>query len=138
MIVRSCLTPSELQAVYARAGIQATAQRLAIGRFVLCEAAHPTADEVKRWMDANFPKVSLATVYNTLKVLVEAGLLRELRLPHDERVRYDSHVTPHAHFLDEASGEVLDLPPDAVRLSTTLAPGWRVEATEILLRGRRG
>ena len=66
-----CLTPAEIEDRLSRSGVQPTAQRIAIAQYVLCEAEHPTADDVKAWTDLNFPKLSLATVYNTLNVLVK-------------------------------------------------------------------
>ncbi|HEY9722115.1 MAG TPA: transcriptional repressor [Oscillatoriaceae cyanobacterium] len=120
-----------------RAGINPTAQRIAICRFVLCEADHPTAEVVKAWVDENFPKMSLATVYNTLRILVDAGLLRELRLPHTDSVLYDNNLTDHVHFLDEASGVLYDVPRDRVAVTAELDPQFEVARTEVLFRGRR-
>lgn len=67
------------------AGINATAQRIAVGRYVLLEADHPTADEVKAAVDEVFPKISMATIYNTLHTLEKAGILRAVKLPHTGR-----------------------------------------------------
>ncbi len=120
-----------------RSGINATAQRIAICRFVLCDAEHPSAEDVKHWVDQNFPKMSLATVYNTLRILVEAGLLRELRLPHSEAVLYDNNLDSHYHFLDEETGELLDVDPAEIRLEPALAADYQVRAVEVLLRGTR-
>lgn len=133
----SCLTPSEIEAVLRQAGINPTAQRIAICRFVLCEADHPSAETIKQWIDQNFPKMSLATVYNTLRVLVEGGLLRELRLPHVDSVLYDNNLTDHYHFLDEATGELTDVDPSHVSLAPRLGEGYRVTSVEVLLRGTR-
>src|SRR4051812_15024374 len=109
-----CLSSQDIEAKLEAAGIQPTAQRIAICRYVLCEADHPSAEDVKDWADRNFPKVSLATVYNTLNTLVAAGLLREFRFPHSERVIYDPNLSSHFHFLDEDSGKLYDLTPDQV------------------------
>lgn len=133
----SCLSPQQIEAALKHAGINPTAQRIAICRYVLCDAEHPSAEDVKHWVDQNFPKMSLATVYNTLRILVEAGLLRELRLPHSESVLYDNNVSAHYHFLDEVSGELLDVDPAAIRLDPALAAEYEIHAVEVLLRGRR-
>jgi Fur family iron response transcriptional regulator len=133
----SCLSPHQIEAVLKRSGINATAQRIAICRFVLCDAEHPSAEDVKLWVDQNFPKMSLATVYNTLRILVEAGLLRELRLPHSEAVLYDNNLTAHYHFLDEETGELLDVDPADIRLEPALTADYRVHSVEVLLRGTR-
>ncbi|MCC7440048.1 MAG: transcriptional repressor [Bdellovibrionales bacterium] len=131
-----CLSPSEIEGRLISAGVQPTAQRIAICRFVLCEADHPTAEQVKAWADQNFPRLSLATVYNTLHTLVGAGLLREYRFPHLEQVVYDNNLGAHHHFLDEATGRILDLAGDEVKVSTHLASRIQVEGVEVLVRGR--
>jgi len=133
----SCLSPHQIEAVLKRSGINATAQRIAICRFVLCDAEHPSAEDVKLWVDQNFPKMSLATVYNTLRILVDAGLLRELRLPHSDAVLYDNNLSSHFHFLDEETGELLDVDPVDVRLDPILTQDFQVRAVEVLLRGTR-
>lgn len=136
-IKSSCLSPRQIEELLKERGINPTAQRIAICRYVLCDAEHPSAEDVKHWVDQNFPKMSLATVYNTLRILVEAGLLRELRLPHSDAVLYDNNLASHFHFLDEETGELLDIDPGAVRLDPALTDAFEVRAVEILLRGTR-
>ena len=137
VIKSSCLTPQQIEAALKRSGINPTAQRIAICRYVLCDADHPSAEDVKLWIDRNFPKMSLATVYNTLRILVEVGLLRELRLPHCESVLYDNNVSAHYHFLDEETGELLDVDPSAIRLDPGLDEDFQVRSVDVLLRGTR-
>lgn len=133
----SCLSPDQIEVVLKQAGINPTAQRIAICRFVLCEADHPSAEVIKHWVDRHFPKMSLATVYNTLRILVEAGLLRELKLPHVESALYDNNLAPHYHFYDEATGDLLDIPRESVTFEAALDPSFRVSGVEVLLRGTR-
>lgn len=131
------ITPAQIEETLRAAGISATAQRLAICRYVLCEADHPTAEQVKAWADRNFPKLSLATVYNTLGTLVEAGLLRELRLPHSESVVYDCNTSVHYHLLDERTGKVSDLGPEGLELSVRVKPkGFKISGVDVVIRGR--
>ncbi len=134
---KECLSPEQIESKLKAAGVNPTAQRLAICRYVLCEADHPTADDVKEWTDLNFPKLSLATVYNSLKTLVEAGLLQELKLPHSDKVFYDSRVSDHYHFLDESSGKLIDLMPDQVQVTPKLEHDFAIESIQVLIRGRR-
>lgn len=130
-----CLSPNEIEARLLASGVQPTAQRIAICRFVLCQAEHPTADQVKDWADRNFPKLSLATVYNTLNLLVKAGLLKELRFPHSDKAVYDNNVSPHYHFLDEKTGELYDVSPEEVEVSPKLKSMFQVKTVEVLLTG---
>lgn len=133
----ACLTTQEIETRLKERGVQPTAQRIAICRYVLCEADHPTAEDVKAWADQNLPKVSLATVYNTLNVLVEVGLLKELKLSHSGKVIYDDRVADHYHFLDEGSGKIYDVMPEEVEVQTRLGDQYRVSGVEVLLRGSR-
>lgn len=132
----TCLTHDEIEARLRERGVQPTAQRIAICRFVLCEADHPTADQVKAWADANFPMMSLATVYNTLGTLVTAGLLKELRFPHTDKVVYDDNTLPHHHFYDEDTGKLMDLSPDEVLVEASLGREFSVSSISVLITGK--
>ena len=134
---KHCLSPGEVESRLKAAGVQPTAQRIAICRYVLCQADHPTADDVKQWADRNFPKLSLATVYNTLGLLVKAGLLRELRLPHSDKVIYDNNLDEHHHFLDEESGALYDIHSSEVKVDSRLPKGFDLRNTEVLFRGKK-
>ena len=132
-----CLSPTEIEARLNEAGVQATAQRIAIARYVLCEAEHPTALDVKQWTDLNFPKLSLATVYNTLNVLVQTGLLRELRLPHSDKAIYDDNLSRHHHFYDEKTGELFDVDEKECQVHVNLDKGLKVRDVEVFIRGQK-
>jgi Fur family iron response transcriptional regulator len=122
------------------AGIQPSASRMAIAHYVWNTTSHPTADDVKLEVEKNFPTVSLATVYNTLNLFVEKGLLKEVKDPNSDRVRYDCNTKPHFHFLDEETGEMLDLDPRALKISPNhelLGKNFEIKEIEVVLKGRR-
>lgn len=119
------------------AGIQPSAQRLALAEYVLATAAHPSADEVWTEVRARVPMISRATVYNTLNLLVRKGLLRELQLA-EGRVVFDPNVGPHHHFIDEATGRIHDVPWDALEVRRVEElRGFEVREYQVVLRGRR-
>lgn len=120
-----------------QAGIRASAQRLAIADYVLRTQDHPSADEVWSHVKARLPMVSRATVYNTLRLFVAQGLLREQILAAGSTV-YDPNLAPHHHFIDDASGAIHDVPWDAVRVSRVedLAE-FQVREYSVVLRGRK-
>ena len=134
---KACLTSAQIEARLRAAEVRPTAQRIAICRYVLCEADHPVAEAVKRWADSNFSKMSLATVYNTLRVLVRAGLLKEFRLPHSEAAVYDDNVSAHHHFIDERTGRVEDVPFEAVQIRVRLGGRYVVKNVQVVLRGMK-
>jgi Fur family iron response transcriptional regulator len=132
------LTPKEIEEMLRKAGLQPTAQRIAICRYIFCEADHPTAEDVKKWADKRLPKISLATVYNTLSKLAEAGLLKELKLSHSDSVVYDVNTERHFHFLDERTGRLFDVGEDELGLELKLKGGLKARAIEVLIRGSSG
>lgn len=79
-------------------GYKATPQRIAIGRFVLHNHAHPTAQRIYSEVKKVYPTVSLATIYKTVQILREADLIQELNLEKDQ-VRFDHNLKPHAHLV---------------------------------------
>ena len=89
----SCLTTSEIENLLRSNKVQPSAQRIAICRYVLCEADHPTVEDVKSWADKNYPRISLATVYNTLNLLANVGLVRQLRFPHLDKAVFDANMS---------------------------------------------
>lgn len=118
-------------------GIQPSAQRVAVAEFVLHTTEHPSADKVWAGVQENFPMISRATVYNTLNLFVEKGLLRELHLAPDS-VLFDPNTERHHHFIDEESGRVYDVPWSNVQVSNARAlPGFEVQDYQVVMRGRR-
>lgn len=120
-----------------RHGIQPSAQRVAIAGFVLSSPEHPSADQVLARVQASLPMVSRATVYNTLNLFVEKGLLRQLDLA-EGKVVFDPKVEPHHHFIDEASGAIHDIPWEALQVrDLERLQGFDVREYQVVLRGRR-
>ena len=118
-------------------GIRPTAQRLAIAQFVLHTEAHPSADEVWDEVQRSFPMVSRATVYNTLNLFVNHGLLRPLVVT-EGRVVFDPNVEKHHHFIDEETGEIFDLPWNALEVGRIDAlRGFDVHDYQVVVRGTR-
>lgn len=118
-------------------GIQPSAQRLAVAEYVLRTQDHPSADEVLARVRGRVPMISRATVYNTLNLFVEKGLLRQFVLA-EGRLVFDPHVAPHHHFVDETTGAIHDVPWDALEVRRVeKLQGLDVREYQVVLRGRR-
>lgn len=120
------------------AGLRPTPQRELVYRLILDKRDHPTADELFARVKAQMPTMSLATVYNCLETLVQCGLVRQVNF---ERAptRYCPNLHEHAHFHDEATGEVhdIELPADTLtRLRALLPSGYDASAIELSFRGK--
>ena len=118
-------------------GIQPSAQRVAVADYVLHTTDHPSADQVWAEVKRTFPMLSRATVYNTLNLFTEKGLLRELVLA-EGKVVFDPKLDPHHHFLDEETGEIVDVPWSAldVRRVHNLN-GFDVREYQVVMRGKK-
>lgn len=93
-------------------GVKLTSQRLVITEYLMQTHEHPTADEILAGVAEMLPMaLSRATVYNTLKALVDAGVIREV-LTEPGRTRYDANTHEHHHFVDVNSGRIIDIPQE--------------------------
>jgi Fur family transcriptional regulator, iron response regulator len=118
-------------------GIQPSAQRVAVADYVLLTDEHPSADTVWKRVSAGFPFISRATVYNTLHLFVEKGLLRELHLD-PERVVFDSKLSTHHHFIDDETGGIHDIPWDRVKVSNLESlRGYEIRDYMVVMRGQK-
>jgi Fur family transcriptional regulator, iron response regulator len=118
-------------------GIRPSAQRVAIAEHVLSSLEHPSADQVFAAVKPRLPQVSRATVYNTLNLLVEKGLLRALALS-EGKVVFDPKGEPHHHFVDEATGKIHDIAwGDLAVQHVDALKGFEVREYQVVLRGRR-
>jgi len=119
-----------------RHGIRASAQRLAIASYVLSTAEHPTADQVWQRVRADFPMVSRATVYNTLQLFRDRGLLQQLVLT-EGSVVFDPKTEPHHHFVDDATGVITDIPWEAISVGPVAdLQGIEVRDYMVVVRGK--
>lgn len=118
------------------AGLRPTRQRIALARLLFGGAdRHVTAERLHDEARHAGIKVSLATVYNALHQFTSAGLLREVVVD-PSRAYFDTNTGPHHHFFDEASGELTDLPADAVDLGGLPEPpeGARISGVDVIIR----
>ncbi|HWQ27594.1 MAG TPA: Fur family transcriptional regulator [Dehalococcoidia bacterium] len=104
-------------------GIRVTAQRVAVAEVLASAADHPSAQDVYERVKTRLPHITRATVYNTLRVLSEKGLVQPLHFRHG--TRYDGNPHPHANLVCVECGSIVDadINPDDViaNLSKALA-----------------
>jgi Fur family iron response transcriptional regulator len=119
------------------AGVQATLQRVAIGEVMLTRPIHLRADEVHERVRQFLPEVSRATVYNTLKIFREAGLVKELVVDAD-RIVFDSNTAPHYHLYDVDTGAVTDVSAEELQVvgSPKLPEGLELDQVDVVIRVR--
>lgn len=120
-----------------QAGIQPSPQRVAVAEYVLHTTSHPTAEQVLAQARKRCSVLSRATVYNTLRLFVRKGLLRELSLS-GGKIVFDPNTDAHHHFIEEDSGRIQDLPWEWLQVTNVHAlPGIRVSDYQVVVRGRK-
>jgi Fur family transcriptional regulator, peroxide stress response regulator len=83
-------------------------QRLKILEYLSKNLCHPTVEQIFSHLLVSVPTLSKTTVYNTLRVLVEAGLVRVVDIDEHES-RYDTEMESHGHFKCESCGEIYNV-----------------------------
>ncbi len=118
-----------------QAGIKITPQRLAVGEVLFDRHQHLTADEVYDRLRYRRSGVSRATVYNTLNLFTEKGLLREIFVDANCAF-YDTNLKPHYHLYNVDTGELMDVEDDRLldRFSRDLPDGTRLEGVDVVVR----
>ena len=119
-------------------GIRPTAQRIKIAMVVLETPQHVSAEVVLARVNKVDPVVSKATVYNTLGLFSQSGLVRELMVDR-AKAFYDSNVSDHFHLYDVDSGELTDIADGQVQVQglSRLPEGLRLEGLDVIVRVRR-
>ena len=88
-------------------GVRITPQRHAVLEYLIEAEIHPTADDIYKSLEGKFPNMSVATVYNNLRVFKDIGLVKELTYG-DASSRFDYNTTKHYHVICESCGKIVD------------------------------
>jgi Fe2+ or Zn2+ uptake regulation protein len=118
-------------------GHRVTSQRLVIYRELHARKQHVTADQLLDAVSPALPGIAIPTVYATLVLLEELGLVRRVSTG-TGAVVFDSHVGPHAHTVCRACGTLADLDghgthDDAIR--SAAATGFSPDHAQVLIWG---
>lgn len=119
------------------AGVKLTHQRLEIFREIASSLEHPDAETVFRGVQARMPTVSLDTVYRTLWMLNNLGLITTLG-PRRDRVRFDANLEHHHHYVCVRCGSARDFESaalNALRIPDAVKSFGSIVATHVEVRG---
>ncbi len=118
-------------------GINLTQPRVDIAGVLFSRMEHLCADQILSLVNEMSPSASKATVYNTLKVLRDNGLVREV-IVDPTRVFFDPNTEPHHHLYDVVTGCLTDIPPHELRIDgmPALPPGMVADGMDIVVRMR--
>lgn len=120
-----------------QSGIQPTPQRVAVVKSVIGNTHHPSAEEVYASARRRCPTVSRATVYNTLNLLVRKHLL-QTQILKEGTVVFDPNVRSHHHFIDDATGVIVDIPWEKFTVTPTGdLNGFEIRDYQVVVRGKK-
>jgi Fur family iron response transcriptional regulator len=128
---------TEILELFEKHGISPTPQRVEVACVLLARPQHLSADQIIDRLRVSGSNVSKATVYNSLKLFGEKGLVKELTVDPERRF-YDSTTRAHHHFYNVDTGELSDIPDELVRFSglPDLPAGTESDSIEVLIRVR--
>jgi Fur family iron response transcriptional regulator len=131
------ISDTEVVALLRSHGIHPTAQRVLIVRVLFTYCTHLSAEDVYRLVNTDNRCVSKATVYNTLGLLADKGVVREV-IADPTRIFYDPNTAPHHHFFDVATGELTDISAEQIHVSglPPLPNGAQLEGVDVIVRMR--
>ena len=123
-----------------RVGLRPTKQRVALAALLIGDGQdrHVTAESLYASACKSGGDVSLATVYNTLRIFCDAGLLKEV-FADGHKSWFDTRVDDHPHYYWEDSGELVDAPTESMKISDLPEPpkGAQIADVNVVIRLRR-
>ncbi len=114
-------------------GIRPSITRIKILEYLRSVCTHPTVDDVYIKLHPLLPTLSRTTVYNTLKLLAEKGIVKVLTID-DTHIRYDGCTDFHGHFMCSDCGKVYDFNVSADAESGL--DGFEISAKEVFYSGK--
>lgn len=129
-------TPALLREI----GLRPTRQRRLLANLLFGDGdRHITAEAVFTEVKTLGHKMSLATIYNNLRVFQSVGLLREIVVD-SGKVFFDTNTSYHHHYLIEDDNTLIDIPEERIAVAYThvLPAGFQVQRVDVVIRTRAG
>ncbi len=109
-------------------------QRLKVLEYLTINQCHPTADQIFTDLQKELSTLSKTTVYNTLHILEEAGIVRVITIE-DNETRYDIQVENHGHFKCESCGRIYDFCIDMDTIKFNNLGNFKINHKNVYFRG---
>jgi Fur family transcriptional regulator, peroxide stress response regulator len=115
-------------------GIRPSYQRLRIWGYLAATKEHPSVETIYRSLAPDIPTLSRTTVYNSLSLFIEKGIVQPILIEETE-TRYDADTSQHGHFRCRVCGRVYDFPLAAGGLAPRLPAGFKAELVQLCCQG---
>lgn len=124
----------ELSAKLKASEIRPSFQRVKVLDFLIKNPCHPTVDMIFQKLNREIPTLSKTTIYNTLNLFQNAGLVRALTIE-DNETRYDIITENHGHFKCEECGFIFNFNIDVDLLSTDDLTDFKIIGRNVYFKG---
>ncbi|NLC88532.1 MAG: transcriptional repressor [Clostridiaceae bacterium] len=114
--------------------IRLSHQRLKVLEYLAQNKTHPSADEIYSALQKDLPSLSRATVYNTLHMLQEAGLVNVVSIEDSEN-RYEILTESHGHFQCTSCKKIFDFSLNMKEIESTDLADFEIKERDVYFRG---
>jgi Fur family iron response transcriptional regulator len=121
--------------IYRDLNVTPTKQRLDLAKLIFAKKQHFTAADLISLADKNELNISMATVYNTLSLLEDKGMLKTINIDNELKF-YDTNLENHHHFYNTTMSTLTDIAHDRVTFAELpeLPKNLEIESTELLIK----
>ena len=130
------MTPMDkYENLYREMNVTPTKQRLDLAHLIFAKKQHFTAAELISMADKNKLNISMATVYNTLSLLEDKGMLKTINIDNELKF-YDTNLEDHHHLYNTTMSTLTDIAHDEVVFAELpeLPKNLEIESTELLIK----
>jgi len=118
----------------AEKNIKPSFHRIKVLEYLMVNKNHPTVEQIYSNLKKLFPTLSKATIYNSLNLFIEKGLVQPLAIEETE-LRYDSTLESHGHFKCEGCGSIYDFEIDIDSIPFNGLDNFIINNKEVYFRG---
>ena len=126
---------AKYESIYRDLNVTPTKQRLDLARLIFAKKQHFTAADLISLADKNRLNISMATVYNTLSLLEDKGMLKTINIDNELKF-YDTNLENHHHLYNTTMSTLTDIAHDKVTFAELpeLPKTLEIESTELLIK----
>ncbi|MCD4681470.1 MAG: transcriptional repressor [Bacteroidales bacterium] len=114
--------------------IKPSYQRMRVFEYLTSKQNHPTVDKIYKELIKEIPTLSKTTVYNTLKLFMEKGIVTVVNIE-DNEVRYDADTSLHGHFKCEKCEEIYDFKINPSNIDYGEIKNFKINETHLYIKG---
>jgi Fur family peroxide stress response transcriptional regulator len=115
-------------------GIRPTYQRIKVLEYLYDNNTHPSVERILQHLSSQIPSLSKATVYNNLRTLISAGLVREINID-DNEACFDAILAPHGHFCCEDCGAIINFDIDIESIPVQGLIQFQISSKDVFFKG---